>query len=55
MPPGALSIQLEPGDLFRATLVIAAVILAILFWFRLPDISRTCLLSYSRSSSWSPS
>jgi hypothetical protein len=38
------SIRSEAGDLFRATLVIAAVILAILFWFRLPDVSCSYLL-----------
>ena len=43
-PRARWSIRTEAGDLFKATLVMAAVILAILFWFRLPDVSRTYLL-----------
>jgi exopolysaccharide biosynthesis polyprenyl glycosylphosphotransferase len=38
------SIRSEAADLLKATLVMAAAILAILFWFRLPDVSRTYLL-----------
>jgi exopolysaccharide biosynthesis polyprenyl glycosylphosphotransferase len=30
-------------DLLRATLLVAAITLAVLFWFRLPDVSRTYL------------
>jgi exopolysaccharide biosynthesis polyprenyl glycosylphosphotransferase len=43
-PRARWSIRTEAVDLFRATLVMAALVLAILFWFRLPDISRTYLL-----------
>jgi exopolysaccharide biosynthesis polyprenyl glycosylphosphotransferase len=43
-PRARWSIQTEAVDLFRATLVMAAIVLAVLFWFRLPDISRTYLL-----------
>ena len=43
-PRARWSIRTEAGDLLKATLVMAAVILAILFWFRLPDVSRTYLL-----------
>ena len=38
------SIRLEAVDLARSTLVMVAIVLAILFWFRLPDVSRTYLL-----------
>jgi exopolysaccharide biosynthesis polyprenyl glycosylphosphotransferase len=43
-PRARWSIRTEAVDLFRATLVMVAIVLAILFWFRLPDISRTYLL-----------
>jgi FlaA1/EpsC-like NDP-sugar epimerase len=43
-PRARWSIRTEAGDLLRATLLMAAIILAILFWFRLPDVSRTYLL-----------
>ena len=43
-PRARWSIRTEALDLFRATLVMAAMVLAILFWFRLPDVSRTYLL-----------
>ncbi len=43
-PRARWSIRAEAVDLFRATLVMAAIVLAILFWFRLPDVSRTYLL-----------
>ncbi len=43
-PRARWSIRTEAVDLFRATLVMAAVVLAVLFWFRLPDVSRTYLL-----------
>ena len=38
------SLRSEALDLARATLVMAAITLAVLFWFRLPDISRTFLV-----------
>ena len=38
------SLRAEAVDLARATLVMAAVTFAVLFWFRMPDISRTFLL-----------
>jgi exopolysaccharide biosynthesis polyprenyl glycosylphosphotransferase len=44
VPRARWSIRTEVVDLFRATLVMAAIVLAILFWFRLPDVSRTYLL-----------
>lgn len=37
------TLRREAQDLARATLVMAALVLALLFWFRLPDISRTYL------------
>ena len=43
-PRARWSIRTEAVDLFRETLVMAAFVLAILFWFRLPDVSRTYLL-----------
>ena len=38
------SIRTEAADLFWATLAMVAIVLAVLFWFRLPDVSRTYLL-----------
>ena len=38
------SLRSEALDLARATLVMAAITFAVLFWFRLPDISRTFLV-----------
>ena len=43
-PRARWSMRTEAVDLFRATLVMVALVLAILFWFRLPDVSRTYLL-----------
>ena len=43
-PRARWSIRTEAVDLFRVTIAMAAIVLAILFWFRLPDISRTYLL-----------
>ena len=42
--PSALVDALRGRELLRATLLMAAVVLAILFWLRLPDVSRTYLL-----------
>ena len=38
------SLRSEAMDLARATLVMAAITFAVLFWFRMPDISRTFLV-----------
>src|SRR4051794_9017938 len=38
------SLRTEAIDLARATLLMAAVTFAVLFWFRMPDISRTFLV-----------
>jgi exopolysaccharide biosynthesis polyprenyl glycosylphosphotransferase len=43
-PRAGWSIRAEALDLARATLLMAAVVLGVLFWFRLPDVSRTFLL-----------
>jgi len=43
-PRARWSIRTEAADLLRATLAMVALVLAILFWFRLPDVSRTYLL-----------
>ena len=43
-PRARWSIRSEALDLLRATVLMAVVVLAILFWLRLPDVSRTYLL-----------
>jgi FlaA1/EpsC-like NDP-sugar epimerase len=43
-PRARWSIRTEAVDLLRATFAMAAVVRAVLFWFRLPDVSRTYLL-----------
>lgn len=44
-PRARWSIRSEAGDLARATLVMALATLAVLFWFKLPDVSRMLLLA----------
>ena len=43
-PRARWSIRSEAGDLLRATLLMAVCVFALLFWFKLPDVSRLFLL-----------
>jgi exopolysaccharide biosynthesis polyprenyl glycosylphosphotransferase len=43
-PRSRWSIRSEAGDVLRATVLMAAATFAVLFWFRMPDVSRSLLL-----------
>lgn len=43
-PRARWSMRSEAGDLFKATVLMAIVTLAVLFWLKLPDVSRLFLL-----------
>ena len=43
-PRARWSIRSEAGDLIRATVLMAMATLAVLFWFKLPDVSRLFLV-----------
>lgn len=44
-PRARWSIRTEAADLFRATVLMAMATLAVLFWFKLPDVSRLFLVA----------